>query len=615
MTSEAEEGPFYLEEVSIPNDSDDDFQYEEVPVEDEASTVDFLEDLNDAVYAIEEARQNKLLAGGEITSSREATVTQRPEVIDDFVRNFFLKMGLNRTLECFQTEWYELQQKGLLGDEDIGVVPDAYARNQFLNDEVKRLKKEVDKFRSAGSKAREAFIKMQKERDYHRMHHRRVVQEKNRLIEDMKRLKSHYKSYEPTLRQLKHKYELAMKEKMLTRLERDRVVGQATGLQATLRNLESGKDEPIPSVIGYRAERMHKPEGPTQRALRESRMEKEAVKFQTPPEESAQSVKDTHYKDSEFPHDDCVNPLLSLAYPVPTHLTRAGGLKLTSTIKAHDLAVSSVRIHPRKQVAVTTSDDRLWKMWSLPDGEIIMTGDGHTDWIADCDFHPEGKQLVTGGGDTTVKVWDFAQASCVLTLSEHTHAVWGVTWHSCGDFIASCSMDSTSKIWDVNSERCRSTLRGHTDSVNSIMFLHYSNTLLTSSADKTLSLWDARTGICAQTFYGHMHSVNHAIFNLKGNTIASCDSYGIVKLWDTREISPRATINVGPHPANKLAFDPTGKILAVASNDGTVKMIDMSDNEFNYISGHQDAVQTVSFDRTGQFLLTGGSDGILQLWS
>ena len=40
------------------------------------------------------------------------------------------------------------------------------------------------------------------------------------------RLKKHYSSYEPTLRQLKHKYELAMKEKMLTKLERDRAVGQ-----------------------------------------------------------------------------------------------------------------------------------------------------------------------------------------------------------------------------------------------------------------------------------------------------------------------------------------------------------------------------------------------------
>ena len=52
------------------------------------------------------------------------------------------------------------------------------------------------------------------------------------------RLKDHYADYEPTLQQLKQRYEVAMKEKMLTRLERDRAVGQVHGLKSTLRNLD-----------------------------------------------------------------------------------------------------------------------------------------------------------------------------------------------------------------------------------------------------------------------------------------------------------------------------------------------------------------------------------------
>ncbi len=32
-------------------------------------------------------------------------VTQRPEVVDDFIRNFLVKMGLSKTLEMFETEW------------------------------------------------------------------------------------------------------------------------------------------------------------------------------------------------------------------------------------------------------------------------------------------------------------------------------------------------------------------------------------------------------------------------------------------------------------------------------------------------------------------------------
>ena len=82
---------------------------------------------------------------------------------------------------------------------------------------------------------------------------------------------------------------------------------------------------------------------------------------------------------------------------------------------------------------VTVSDDTTWKMWSLPNGDLVMSGDGHKDWIAGCDFHPHGAQLATGSGDSTVKIWDFANARCRHTFTDHTAAVWGTAYHDCGD--------------------------------------------------------------------------------------------------------------------------------------------------------------------------------------
>ena len=86
--------------------------------------------------------------------------------MDDFIRNFLIKMKLNKTLKTFQVhahhkqlstaecesastrqsceqmrllqaEWYELTQKGILSEEDVGVVPDIYLRNQQMDDNVK----------------------------------------------------------------------------------------------------------------------------------------------------------------------------------------------------------------------------------------------------------------------------------------------------------------------------------------------------------------------------------------------------------------------------------------------------------------------------------------------
>ncbi len=48
-------------------------------------------------------------------------------------------------------------------------------------------------------------------------------------------------------------------------------------------------------------------------------------------------------------------------------------------------------MHSSKSICVTTSDDASWKMWSVPDCQLIMSGEGHKDWVSDCAFHPKGR--------------------------------------------------------------------------------------------------------------------------------------------------------------------------------------------------------------------------------
>ncbi|XP_065052779.1 sperm-associated antigen 16 protein-like [Rhopilema esculentum] len=595
MATLSDDGPYYLEKESLPGDPSEEFLNEQIPDEDDFALSDEEEDLQAAVKALNEQNLDENL----LVNNEEAStiVNRRPEVVEDFVRNFLVKTGMHRTLDCFQTEWYELKMKGLLQEEKCEIVPDIYIRNQQLEDSLRTAHREADSFREAARKASNMHIKLKKERDYHRMHHKRVVQEKDRLIADIKRLKQHYASYEPTLKTLKHKYEVAMKEKLLTKLERDRAVGQVQGLQSTLSQIEVSKI----NVANASTSPMKKP------LTNQNGQPNTSV--QLPPPRAH------HPLDSEFPPDKGVNPYLSKNRAPCAHLTRTGGFRLTNTVSSHDLAVSGLCLHPRKQVLASVSDDNTWKLWAIPSGDIIMTGEGHEDWLSDCDFHPSGSKLATSSGDTTVKIWDFAQAKCVETFAGHTQAVWGCSFHSCGDFLASCSMDGTSKIWDLNSTRCRNTLRGHADSVNSIMFLPFSNTLCTCSADKTVSLWDARTGLCAQTLYGHVHSINHVIFNNKGDMLASCDSYGIVRLWDIRTTSVLKTLDFGPHPSNRVAFDPSTSVLAIASNDGMVKMYDIAGGNTASLTGHEDAVQDAVFDRNGEFLISGASDGTIRIWS
>jgi sperm-associated antigen 16 protein len=134
-------------------------------------------------------------------------ISRHPEVVDDYIRNFLIKMGMAKTLDTFETEWcssglacairicslmllvliacatpqvavrrYDLKAAGKLKAAATDRVPDAYMHNAKLSDEIISLRKQLDKANSIAEKASSTWDTFRKERDFHRMHHKRVVQ-------------------------------------------------------------------------------------------------------------------------------------------------------------------------------------------------------------------------------------------------------------------------------------------------------------------------------------------------------------------------------------------------------------------------------------------------------
>jgi len=548
------------DEEHLEGSDDGRYDYEELEADtsgDEETLDDFAKLLAETSAPAAAAEQDKSL------------VTQGAEVVDDYIRNFFTRHGLKRALDAFESEWYELQMVGKLGEDALTeVVPSEYQRTHNMHHQLVHLRQEVDKARFVAEKAKGTWDKFRKERDFHRMHHKRVVQEKNKLLVDLKRLKRHYEQYEPTLTELRHKYEVAMKEKMLMRLERDRLQAKCDSLQKQLAQYE-GKEEEKPQ--------------PT-------------VKKKS--------------KDSAWPPDDRPNPYLNMQLE-----SCKTEVKLQKTFKGHLGPIAKLALHPKLPVLGTASDDHTWKLWSMPQGELVMSGEGHKDWVSDLAFHPKGSLVATTSGDSTVKIWDMVQETCTYTFTDHPQPVWSCAFHDLGDFLVTCSMDHTAKIFDLGSMRCRQTLRGHVDSVNSVALQPFANSICTASGDKTVSLWDMRSGLCVQTFYGHANACNRAIFTTRGDAIASCDADGLVKLWDVRMVSEFLQIDSGRHPANGAAFDRAGKLLAIASGDATVKLFDLEKRQFlTALEGHSNAVNDVVVDPAGKMILSAGSDCTFRTW-
>ena len=193
-----------------------------------------------------------------------------------------------------------------------------------------------------------------------------------------------------------NKYEAAVKEKMLMKLEKDRLIAKVENLEISLKQTKNEQDEQAAELRGTsKFNDASTTKSPTK--LNDSKQKKATVVAPTP-----------------IPQRDRFNPHLNETLEATgAHLT------MLKTLKGHLMGVTSLAYNPKKDIVATGSDDTTWKLWSVPNGDLIMSGEGHLDWVGGVEFSPKGNLLATASGDGTVKIWDFANACCSQTFTEH----------------------------------------------------------------------------------------------------------------------------------------------------------------------------------------------------
>jgi WD40 repeat protein len=85
-------------------------------------------------------------------------------------------------------------------------------------------------------------------------------------------------------------------------------------------------------------------------------------------------------------------------------------------LAAHQGWVRSVTTNPSGDTIATAGNDRLVKLWSTSDGQLIRELPGHEAHVYSVWFHPAGEFLLSGDLKGVVKQWKIADGSLVRTF-------------------------------------------------------------------------------------------------------------------------------------------------------------------------------------------------------
>ncbi|CAG8469134.1 6057_t:CDS:10 [Paraglomus occultum] len=157
---------------------------------------------------------------------------------------------------------------------------------------------------------------------------------------------------------------------------------------------------------------------------------------------------------------------------------------------AHDKDINSIAIAPNDKIFATASQDKTVKVWSVADGTLIGTCNGHKRGVWSVQFSSVDQCLLTSSGDKTIKIWSLSDFSCLKTFEGHTNTVLKASFLTSGTQIVSAGSDGLVKLWTIKTNECATTLDNHTDKIWTLVVSKDEKTVITAGADSLINFWE-----------------------------------------------------------------------------------------------------------------------------
>lgn len=337
----------------------------------------------------------------------------------------------------------------------------------------------------------------------------------------------------------------------------------------------------------------------------------------------------------------------------------------------HNQRILRALFSPDDRFLVTTSTDKIVRIWSIQKETKLFLQYHHSAEIAHIVFSHDSRFLATVSEQGAVQLWDVLQGkqklasmqilavdaafspdarclslatfdqvsrnwevACYDVLSEqlafakfatNRFGISGIVYSPDGMHILTTSNDSKARLWDASNGKLLTEFSANDsfimgkfspdDITTTVIFSPDGRWVIASCSDNSVRIWNALTGKLATAPLKHNGTISHVAFESKGTRIITASEDGTVRVWAmTSNQQPFTSL---PHEdrVQYVTFSPDGKKVLTASEDKTARLWDSSTGktQMPYLQ-HDTAVHYAAFSNDGKKLVTACGDFTARIW-